>query len=92
MRSWVVPATVSSMTLPAGEDWRKSSYSAYHGNCLEWRFRKSSYSNHSNCAEVALSHGTVQVRDSRAPAGPVLEFTPAQWEAFTEGIKAGAQS
>jgi hypothetical protein len=68
--------------------WRKSSHSAYNGSCLEaaWHRSSHSYSN-GNCTEAALRDGTVLVRDSKDPGGPVLAFSPADWVAFTEGIK-----
>ena len=54
-------------------DWRKSSYSGTNGG---------------NCVEVARNlPGIVAVRDSKDPAGPALAFTPADWEAFTAGLK-----
>lgn len=45
----------------------------------------------SNCVQVrrASLAGTIFVRDSKVPAGPVLEFTPAEWSAFVAGVKAG---
>ena len=55
--------------------WTKSSYSGGQGG---------------NCVEVArVLPGLVAVRDSNDAEGPVLEFTPAQWLAFTAGIKHG---
>ena len=58
-----------------GAMWRTSSYSSANGG---------------NCVEVASNlPGMVAVRDSKAPAGPVLVFTPAQWQAFTAGVKIG---
>ena len=54
-------------------DWRKSSYSGTNGG---------------NCVEVARNlPGVVAVRDSKDPGGPALAFTPADWRAFTAGIK-----
>ena len=54
-------------------DWRKSSYSGTNGG---------------NCVEVARNlPDVVAVRDSKDPAGPALVFTPADWEAFTAGLK-----
>lgn len=54
-------------------------------------WRKSSKSNQSgNCVEVAFGGGgTVYVRDSKNPHGPVLEFTPAEWAAFLDGTSKG---
>jgi hypothetical protein len=43
-----------------------------------------------NCVEVATAaDGTRYVRDSKNPNGPVLEFTPSEWEAFEASILAG---
>lgn len=54
-------------------------------------WRKSRRSNgQANCVEVAdLDGGHRAVRDSKDPAGPVLTFTPAEWAAFTAGVRAG---
>ena len=52
-------------------------------------WRKSAQSNNGgNCVEVARNlPGVVAVRDSKNPRGPALIFTPADWHAFTAGIK-----
>lgn len=43
-----------------------------------------------NCVEVAdLPGGTVGVRNSREPGGPVLAFTSAEWRAFLGGVHNG---
>ncbi len=55
-------------------------------------WRKSSFSNGTggNCVEVAdLDNGGRAVRDSKDPNGPALIFTPAEWAAFTAGVRAG---
>ncbi|MGH3566679.1 MAG: DUF397 domain-containing protein [Pseudonocardia sp.] len=55
-------------------------------------WRKSSHSNGSggDCVEVAdLDGGRRAVRDSKDPTGPALIFTPAEWAAFTAGVRAG---
>jgi len=31
----------------------------------------------------------IAMRDSKRPDGPVLIFTPAEWEAFTLGVQDG---
>lgn len=54
------------------------------------RWKKSSRSGAgNNCVEVAdLPDGGRAVRDSKNPTGPVLMFTPAEWVAFTAGVRA----
>lgn len=42
-----------------------------------------------NCVEVAFLDGAIAVRNSRDPAGPVLMFTPGEWDAFVDGAKDG---
>lgn len=44
----------------------------------------------SNCVEVAsLSGGQIGVRDSKDSDGPVLRFTPGEWDAFIGGVQNG---
>jgi Domain of unknown function (DUF397) len=55
-------------------------------------WRKSSLSSGGdNCVEVAMAtDGSIGVRDSKQRGqGPVLEFTPTEWEAFVGGVKGG---
>ncbi|MFJ7126404.1 DUF397 domain-containing protein [Streptomyces sp. NPDC098101] len=58
------------------------------------RWFTSSYSNNGgNCVEVATnlapSHGTVPVRDSKRPTGPVLDLPVPAFAAFVAGLKGG---
>ena len=53
--------------------WRKSSYSGASGG---------------NCVQVATRPGTVTLRDSKHPTGPVLRFTLVEWQAFLTSIRA----
>ena len=53
--------------------WFKSSFSG--GAC-------------NNCVEIALLPGEIAVRDSKDRQGPVLVFTPAEWQAFLDGVRA----
>lgn len=56
----------------------------------EWRKASRSSSNGGDCVEVARNlRGAVAVRDSKNPEGPKLVFSPADWQNFTAGIKAG---
>jgi Domain of unknown function (DUF397) len=56
---------------------------------LAWVKSSLSFSN-GNCVEVAgLPGGGAAVRDSKDPEGPVLRFTPAEWDAFLGGAKGG---
>lgn len=52
-------------------------------------FRKSSFSVHGDCVEVTFADGWIGVRDSKSPDGPVLWFTPAEWDAFLCGVITG---
>lgn len=56
----------------------------------EWcTWRKSSLSGTGDCVEVRHHGGFVQVRDSKAPNGATLSFTPREWIAFTGGVRLG---
>jgi hypothetical protein len=57
----------------AQASWRKSSHSGSNGNCVE----------------VAYTGGMIAVRDSKDPAGGVLIFTHAEWDAFVGGARDG---
>jgi hypothetical protein len=54
--------------------WRKSSYSGQTGNCVE---------------VASPPGGGRAVRDSKNPGGPMLRFTPDEWQAFIGGVKDG---
>lgn len=54
--------------------WRKSAHSGAHTD---------------NCVEIAFVDRAVAVRDSKNPDGPVLIFTPDEWDAFVGGAKDG---
>ncbi len=53
-------------------------------------WRKSSLSGADGCIEVRdLGKRGVEIRDSKAPEGPVLRFTEREWAAFTLAVRAG---
>jgi hypothetical protein len=59
------------------------------GEGAHWVKSSLSFSNGA-CVEVAdLPNGAVGVRHSKDPNGPVLRFTPAEWQAFLGGTRLG---
>lgn len=56
-----------------GPEWRKSSRSDSNGNCVELRDGRD----------------RVEMRDSKDPTGPTLEFGYDAFGAFLEDVKAG---
>ena len=61
---------------PRDRSWRKSSYSAANGNCVE---------------VAQLVNGRIGVRDSKNVAMPALGFAPAEWRTFVGHVKRGSQ-
>jgi hypothetical protein len=53
--------------------WRKSSRSAGNGNCVE----------------VCFGSGSVAVRDSKDPDGPILELGLEPWRHFVASARRG---
>lgn len=41
------------------------------------------------CVEAREISGTVEVRDSKDPDGPILRYASAEWKAFLDGVKKG---
>ena len=59
----------------ADVSWRKSTFSAYNGNCVE---------------VADFGRGRVGVRDSKAgPGSPVLQFGQGEWADFLTRLRAG---
>jgi hypothetical protein len=57
----------------AGVTWRKSTFSAYNGSCVE---------------VADLAPGQIGVRDSKAgPHSPVLVFGHADWAVFLRTLR-----
>jgi hypothetical protein len=73
MRFFAVRGVPRSGTGPS-VTWIKSSLSTYNGNCVE---------------VAGLSSETIRVRDSKNPRSGVLNFTPAEWDAFLGGVANG---
>jgi hypothetical protein len=60
--------------LGSGLHWTKSSLSLSNGNCVE---------------VASLPGDQIGVRDSKDAEGPVLRFTPDEWNAFLGGVRNG---
>jgi hypothetical protein len=41
------------------------------------------------CVEVAFGEDGVALRDGKDRAGPILVFSSREWQAFTDGVRAG---
>jgi len=67
--------------------WREGGLVAGFGDPHS-AWRKSSSSDKTDCAEVAVADGSVRVRDSANPDGAVLRFPPAAWSAFVARTRA----
>lgn len=66
---------VSSRPDPySGTNWLKSTLSAANGDCVEI---------------ASLTEGLIGIRDSKDTTGPVLRFTPREWDAFVGGVRNG---
>jgi hypothetical protein len=52
-------------------------------------WRRSTFCGSGACIEVAKVDESYLLRDSKDPEGPVLTFTPAEWDAFVAGVQAG---
>ncbi len=59
----------------SGAVWFKSSHSGGGNDCVEVAF---------------LSDDCIGVRDSKNQAGPVLVFTPGEWDAFVADTQIGS--
>jgi hypothetical protein len=55
---------------------------------LVWRKAQLS-TNNGACVEVASVVGKIALRDSKDPYGPILLYTPAEFNAFLDGAKKG---
>ncbi|MGW0587197.1 DUF397 domain-containing protein [Streptosporangium sp. NPDC002607] len=67
-------------------EWRKSSLSGNGPDCVEVALADTPQAG----AETAPdADRLVLVRDSKDPDGPVLSFTPSEWDVFLGMIKGG---
>jgi hypothetical protein len=41
------------------------------------------------CVEVRDRGDVIEVRDSKDPGGPILRYTPGEWDAFLDGARNG---
>lgn len=55
---------------------------------FEVKWTRSSKCDTGTCVEVGHGIDCINVRDSKNPDGPVLVFTPDEWNAFLIGVKA----
>nr|WP_107906821.1 DUF397 domain-containing protein [Streptomyces chartreusis] len=60
---------MASNAIPAGIQWRKSSYSSDQGG---------------ECVEIAETYTGIALRDSKNPAGPTLTLDPTAFTAFLD--------
>jgi hypothetical protein len=54
----------------------------------EWH-KASASDDSGQCVEVRRQGDTVHVRDTKNREGALLSFSPAEWQAFVKGVKAG---
>ncbi len=52
-------------------------------------FHKAAGSGTVGGVEVAIHRSGVGVRDSKDKAGPLLVFTPHEWDVFLDGVRKG---
>ncbi|MEV7287667.1 DUF397 domain-containing protein [Streptomyces sp. NPDC093252] len=65
------------MTTDDSPRWFTSSYSDNGGDCVEV------------ATNLAASGGVVPVRDSKSPAGPILDFPADAFATFVAGVRGG---
>jgi Domain of unknown function (DUF397) len=72
-------------------DWRKSSFSANDGECVEigTSWRTSAYSgSDGNCVEAGATASCVCIRDTKQDGeGPVLHIPASAWREFIAEVR-----
>jgi Domain of unknown function (DUF397) len=63
--------------------------SGSQSSSLDIPWRTAVKSGASNCVQVARRDGMIMIADSKHPGGPVLSYTPQEWDAFLDGAKKG---
>ena len=76
----VLASRMRGLTMPVLEEGSES---------LNWRKAKRSM-NHGACAEVASKSGSVAMRDSKDPRGPIVKYSAGSWRAFIAVAKTGS--
>ncbi|KAB2371385.1 MULTISPECIES: DUF397 domain-containing protein [Actinomadura] len=58
---------------------------------VQWRTSSYSGGSGTECVQVGLvePRRTIATRDSKDPSGPVLAFTPGEWQTFLADVKRG---
>jgi hypothetical protein len=61
---------------------------SYGTRPLDRTWRRPSFCQNGECAEIAKVDGMIALRSSTAP-GNVVRYTPKEWQALVQAIKAG---
>jgi hypothetical protein len=54
---------------------------------VAWRKSSATGSHNGNCVEIGFASNFTLVRDSKQPAGPRLQFSPARWRGFLGSLR-----
>jgi len=80
-------AARAQRTLPLRDE--EGAKVAQQSSGISRSWKKSSASTDAGCVEVRRTSSGIQVRDSKNPDGPVLEFNDIEWNAFVAGVALG---
>jgi hypothetical protein len=70
-------------------DQAKPSLIGVNIDTLPWRTSSHSGGTGGNCVDVAPLGAGMVVRDAKNPAGAILAFSGAEWDAFLAGARGG---